>query len=74
MKYKYCRYTAVQPTLFEIANHSYNFCDIVKLQSDEIPQIANFAFHGRNAVLVKNVNILSPRLFYNPQPVAKILW
>ena len=46
VKYTYCRYAAVQPTLFEVTDLWYNFYDnIPKLQNDETPQIANFAFH-----------------------------
>jgi len=38
-------YTAVQLTLFEITNLSYNFFDkFAKLENNEILQIANFAF------------------------------
>jgi len=59
VKYTYCRYTAVQLTLIEVTHLWYNFHDnIAKLQDDETPQITNFAFHGRNAVSVKNVNVL----------------
>jgi len=43
----------VQTTLFEVTNLWYNFNDhIVKLQNDETPQVANFTFHCRNAVLI----------------------
>jgi len=59
VKYTYCRYNAVQPTLFEVTDLWYNFYDnIAKLRNDETPQIANFAFHCRNAVLVKYANVL----------------
>jgi len=59
VKYTYCRYTAVQPTLFEVTDLWNNFYgNIAKLQNDETPQIANFSFHCRNAVLVKYVNVL----------------
>jgi len=59
VKYTCCRYTEVQPTLFEITNLWCNFCDsIAKLQNDETPQIANLEFHCRNAVLVKYVKVL----------------
>jgi len=59
VKYTYCRYTAVQPTLIEVTHLRYSFYDnIAKLQGDDTPQTANFAFHCRNAVLVKYVNVL----------------
>ena len=59
VKYTYSRYTAVKLTLIEVTHLWYNFYDnIAKLQDDETPQIANFAFHCRNAVLVKYVNVL----------------
>jgi len=59
VKYTYCRYTAVQPTLLEVTHLWSNFYDnIAKLQDDETPQIANFACHCRNTVLVKYVNVL----------------
>ena len=49
----------MQLTLIEVTHLWYNFYDnIAKLQDDETPQITNFAFHGRNAVSVKNVNVL----------------
>jgi len=58
VKYTYCRYTAVQLTLIEATHLWYNFYDnIAKLQNNETPQISNFAFHCRNAVLVKYVNV-----------------
>jgi len=51
--------TAVQSTLLEITNHWCSWCDnIAKLKNAETPQIPNFAFYCRNAVLVKYVNVL----------------
>ena len=51
--------TAVQPTLVEMTNHWCNLLEnSAKLKNAEKPQIPNFAFHCRNAVLVKHVNVL----------------
>ena len=44
---------------------------LLELKNDEQPQLANFAFHGRNAILVKFVNVLQPTLCESPQPVVK---
>ena len=64
VKYTYCRYTAVQPTLIEVTNLWSNFYDnIAKLHDDETPQLASFAFQCRNAVNVKCIRL---RCFKSP--------
>ena len=61
----------MQPTLIGVTHLWYYFYDnIAKLQDDETPQIANFAFQCSNAVLVKYVNVLQPTLRESPQPVV----
>jgi len=81
VKYTYCRYTAVQPTLLEITKRSYNFCDnIAKLQNDdEIYHILRTSHFntGRNAGLVKYTycsNCSAANIIWNYQPLVQFLW